>query len=156
MHVHWAPARNSMGASLIRGLWWRERCRWVGFCGGLLLFMSTSVCCIIRTGCVQACPLVGTESSFTKFILKGFSPIYDKNSSGLVQAQSARPKTRTEIVELKLSHFFCKHTAALIYRQTDGNIYRKLQSLIRYENRQWNLCGMHTTMNHPSWILILQ
>lgn len=159
MHVHWKPARDSMGASLIRGLRWRERCRWVGFaeaCGSswAQVFAVSSE----LAAYVPAHLLAWSQFSrvhpwriFTDFLEK---------QQWLVQAKSAHPNASTQIDELMLSHRKKKFSGTQLlwnYRQTDGNINRKLQSMIRYENMQWNLCGIHTrAMNHPAWILILQ
>lgn len=103
MHVHRTPARDSMGASDKR-VEMKGKVSVSGLLRGLAA-LHEHKCLLYHQNWLRTClPTCWHRVSFPKFILEGFSPISDKNSSGLVQAKSARPKASTQILELMLSH----------------------------------------------------
>lgn len=103
MHVHRTPALDSMGASDKR-VEMKGKVSVSGFLRGLAALREHK-CLLYHQNWLRTClPTCWHRVSFPEFILEGFSPISDKNSSGLVQAKSAHPKASTQILELMLSH----------------------------------------------------
>lgn len=159
--------RRTRWVPLIRGLRWRERCGWVGFCGGWLLFTSTSVCRVIRTGCRTCLPTCWRAVKFHQVHpWRIFTDLWYKQQQVSSSSISWSKNLGHKYVGKESSHTSSTGNTAALKLQAklmgtltgSYNLRSDLKTCdMWYETMIWNFGGIHTrAMNHPSWTALQQ